>query len=146
MTKPLDFGNSSYRNKTKGGSYGYETSPVFRAASSNFATYRAVQGGWNELSLTLDLLDASNKDIQVLVKKESEIIATSWQPAFIEAKARAEIDGEVIRLKVDGRNSGWHTSSLEIQAMMFYKDGSRKSPSWNREQWRPWPRSTSRKL
>ena len=59
----------SLADLVNGYSEGYELGAAFRAASTNFAQIRAVQPGWNEVSISLDLLDASNKDIQVLVQK-----------------------------------------------------------------------------
>ncbi len=79
-----------------GGSSGYETGSTFSAKSTNIASYRAIQAGWNEITARLDLMDASNKDIQVVIKKESEILATAWTPASIEAQARAEINEDTM--------------------------------------------------
>ena len=113
-----------------GGSHGYETTPTFAAASTNFAMYKAVQPGWNEVSIAPFLFDASNKDIDVLVKKESEIIATTWRRAFFEAKARTEVDTDEIHLQLDAENQGWGAPKLTIEAMVFHEGGSRRVHSW----------------
>ena len=60
-----------------GGSHGYELSDTFRSASTNIAQFRSIQGGLNEVTVSLNLAGASNKEIKAVVKKESEIIATS---------------------------------------------------------------------
>ena len=114
-----------------GGSHGYEVSPTFAAATTNFAMYKAVQPGWNEVSVFPFLFDASNKDIEVLVKKESEIIATSWRRTFFEAEAHAQIDDEAIHLRLEGENQGWGAPNLAIRAMVFREDRSRNIHSWS---------------
>ena len=122
----------SMADLVNGNSQGYETSPNFRAGSTNIAQTRAVQPGLNEVSISLGLLDASNKDIQVLVKKESEIIVTSLQPTYIDAKARAEIEASQVRLRLSGVNRGWAARSLEVRARVFHEDGSNQLHRWER--------------
>ena len=109
-----------------GGSSGYETGPTFTAKSTNIASYRSIRVGWNEITVRLDLMDASNKDIQVLIKKESEILATAWNPASIEAQARAEIRDDTIDVSVRGKNNGWHAPHLTVRTLVFRQDGTRQ--------------------
>ena len=113
-----------------GHSKGYETGTTFRAASTNFAQIRAVQPGWNEVSISLSLLDASNKDIQLLVKKESEIVVTSLPSTNIDAKAQADIEGSQVRLRLNGENRGWAARQLEVRARVFHEDGSQQLHRW----------------
>lgn len=114
-----------------GGSHGYETTSIFAASSTNFAMYKAVQPGWNEVSVYPLLFDANNKDAEVVVKKESEIIATSWRRAFFKAETRAEIHGDTIHLELEGENQGWGAPDLSVRAMVFREDGSRQIHSWD---------------
>ncbi len=114
-----------------GGSHGYETSPVFAGASTNFAMYEAIQPGWNEVSIFPYLMDASNNDIVVLVKKESEIIATSWRRAFFEVETDAEVGPDTIDLRIEGENLGWGVPGLSIRAIVFREDGSRRVHNWS---------------
>ena len=109
-----------------GGSSGYETGPTFSARSTNIASYRSIHAGWNEITTRLDLMDASNKDIQVLIKKESEILATSWNPASIEVQARAEINEGTIDVSVKGKNIGWHAPNLTVRILVFRENGVRQ--------------------
>ena len=67
----------------------------------------------------------------MLVKKESEIIATSWSRAFIDAEARAEVDDHAIRLEIEGENRGWGAPNLTVRAIVFREDGSRGVHSWD---------------
>lgn len=120
----------SMADLVNGNSQGYETGSNFRAGSTNFAQTRAVQPGLNEVSISLGLLDASNKDIRVLVKKESEIVVTSLQPAYIDAKARAEIEGSQVWLRLSGTNRGWPVHGLEVRARVFHEDGSHQIRRW----------------
>ena len=115
-----------------GGSHGYETTPTFVAASTNFAMYKAVRGGWNGVSIYLDHGDASNKDMEALIKKESEIIATSWRRAYIEGDAWAKVNDDGIHLRVEGENVGWGAPELTVRAMIFREDGSSQFESWHR--------------
>ena len=123
----LDEGFSwSMVDLVNGGSSGYETGSTFSAKSTNIASYRAIQAGWNEITARLDLMDASNKDIQVVIKKESEILATAWTPASIEAQARAEINEDTIDVSVEGKNNGWHAPHLTVRTLVFRQDGVRQ--------------------
>ena len=77
------------------------------------------------MTTRLDLMDASNKGIQVVIKKESEILATAWNPASIEAQARAEINEDTIDVSVEGKNNGWHAPHLTVRTLVFRQDGVR---------------------
>ena len=114
-----------------GGSHGYETSPTFAAASTNFAMYKAVRPGWNEVSIYPFLFDASNKNVRIIVKKESEIVATSWKPTSFDASASAEFKDEAIHLRIEGENRGWGALGLVVQAMVFREDGSIQPHTWD---------------
>ena len=133
--KPLSDLDGGYKwsmvDMVNGGSHGYETSPTFAAASTNFAMYKAVTPGWNEVSIYPFLFDASNKDIRVIVKKESEIVATSWGPPFFEGDAGAELKDEAIHLWFNGENQGWGAPGLAVQATVFRDDGSIHRHSWD---------------
>ncbi len=113
-----------------GGSHGYETTPTFAAASTNFAMYKAVRPGWNEVFIHPFLFDAGNKDVRIVVKKESEIIATSWQRPSFKAKAVAEVKDDAIHLKLDGENQGWGAPGLTVRAEVFREDGRRRVHTW----------------
>ena len=94
-----------------GNSLGYELNDTFRASSSNVAQIGAVTGGLNEVALSLQLLDAGNDDIRVVISKESEIFATSWRPTLIDGRSRTKVQGNVIDLAFEGRNRGWAAPS-----------------------------------
>ena len=113
-----------------GHSEGYELGMTFSGASTNFAQLRAVRPGWNDISIFLDLLDASNKDIRVVVKRESHIIATSLRPSNIDVGAEAEVKGEQIRLRLEGWNRGWTVHQLEVRAVVYHEDGSYQVNRW----------------
>ena len=78
-----------------GGSSGYETGSTFSAKSTNIASYRAIQAGWNEMTTRLDLMDASNKGIQV--SPGMSIVDTK---AFMQPVAQHSISFD--RLQVRG--------------------------------------------
>ena len=73
-----------------------------------------------------DLIDASNKGIQVVIKKESDILAIAWNPASIEAQARAEVNEDTIDVSVEGKNNGSHAPHLTIRTLVFRQDGLRQ--------------------
>ena len=133
--KPLSDLDGGYQwsmaDMVNGGSRGYETSPTFAAASTNFAMYKAVRPGWNEVTISPFLFDADNKDIEVIVKKESEIIATSWRRTSFEAKASAEVKDGAIHLHLEGENQGWGAPGLVVQARVFREDGSIRTHTWD---------------
>ena len=133
--KPLADLDGGYKwsmvDMVNGSSHGYETGPTFTAASTNFAMYKAVTPGWNEVSIYPFLFDASNKDVRVIVKKESEIVATSWGPPSFEGNAGAELKDEAIHLWFSGENQGWGALGLEVQATVFREDGSIHPRFWD---------------
>ena len=133
--KPLADLDGGYKwsmvDMVNGSSHGYETSPTFTAASTNFAMYKAVTPGWNEVSIYPFLFDASNKDVRIIVKKESEIVATSWGPPSFEGNAGAELKDGAIHLWFSGENQGWGAPGLEVQATVFREDGSIHPHSWD---------------
>ncbi len=133
--KPLSDLDGGYEwsvvDMVNGGSHGYETTPTFAGASTNFAMYKAVRPGWNEVSITPFLFDAGNKDIRVIVKKESEIVVTSWRRPSFEAKAVAEVKDDAIRLRVEGENQGWGSPGLAVRAEVFREDGGIRSHAWD---------------
>ncbi len=102
-----------------GASAGYELTPSMSVASSNVAQFRSITPGPNELELFLQLSDASNKDIRVVVSNESSIFATSWQPTFIDGKAEVDIDGETATLRIQGKNLGWGAPHLSTRAIIW---------------------------
>ena len=114
-----------------GGSHGYETSPTFAAASTNFAMYKAVQPGWNEVSITPFLFDAGNKDIKVIVKKESEIVVTSWKRPSFEGEVVAKVKDDAIELHLEGENQGWGAPRLVVNAVVFRESGIRRVHTWD---------------
>ena len=117
-----------------GGSGGFEAGSRFVAASSNLAGpmgVQEVQEGWNELIINLSLREAGNNNIQVLIKKDSEVFATSWRPPFIaEATAKAKVEAESITLKAKGRNLGWGMPEHYAAAVVWREDGSQQDYSW----------------
>ena len=74
------------------------------------------------MGLSLRLRDAGNDDIRVVISKESEIVATSWQPTSIDGRSEAEVQGNVIDLAVEGRNRGW--AAPELSATVLAWNGS----------------------
>lgn len=116
----LDDGFSwSMADIVNGSSVGYEMSGSMIVSSTNFAQISAVSGGWNEVKLSLSLRNAGNDDVRVLISKESEIVATSWRPTYIEGHADAEVEDNVVDLSVKGRNVGWGASSLSVDALVW---------------------------
>ena len=102
-----------------GGSHGYESGPTMVVTSTNFAQIKSVKEGWNELSLFLGLLDASNREVRVLISKESEIVATRWGPAHVVGSATADVRGDAIDVLVEGRNMGWDAHDLEVKVIAW---------------------------
>ena len=102
-----------------GNSLGYELNDTFRASSSNVAQIGAVTGGLNEVALSLQLLDAGNDDIRVVISKESEIFATSWRPTLIDGRSRTKVQGNVIDLAFEGRNRGWAAPQLSATVLAW---------------------------
>ena len=102
-----------------GSSLGYELSETLRASSSNIAQTSAVTGGWNEVGLSLGLRDAGNDGIRVVTSKESDIVATTWDPTFIEGRAEAKVQDNIVDLAVDGRNLGWAAPHLSATALVW---------------------------
>ncbi len=113
-----------------GASYGYETGDRFIAKSTNFVQIASVRPGLNEISLSLGLLDAGNRDIQVLVKKESRVVVTPLQPTRLDARASAALEGDSVRLSLNGKNLGWSAHGLEVRARVFYEDGNQQVHRW----------------
>lgn len=113
-----------------GASQGYETGEWFAAKSTNFVQIASVQPGLNEISFSLGLLDAGNQNIQVLVKKESRVVVTPLQPARLDAQAQAAVEGDMVRLAVNGRNLGWSAHNLEVRARVFHEDSERQVHRW----------------
>ena len=102
-----------------GGSVGHERGESMRVASSNFAQLSAVQGGWNKLRLSLGLRDANNDDISVAVSRDSQIIATSWEPTRVEAEAKAWVRDGTVDVSVRGRNAGWGADNLRATVLVW---------------------------
>ena len=133
--KPLSDLDGGYRwsmvDMVNGGSHGYEITPTFAGASTNFAMYKAVQPGWNEVSIHPFLFDASNKNVKIIVKKESEIVVTSWRRPSFEGDAVGEVKDDAIHLRVEGENQGWGAPGLVVQARVFREDGSIRTHTWD---------------
>ena len=139
--KPLSDLDGGYKwtmvDMVNGGIHGYEITPTFAAASTNFAMYKAVRPGWNQVSMHSVFSDASDRDMnaiedfKVIVKKDSEIVVTSWRRPSFEGKAVAEVEDDAIRLKVEGENQGWGSPGLTVRAEIFREDGSIGTHSWN---------------
>ena len=66
------------------------------------------------MSIALGLGGGSNKDVKVTVLKESEVVATSWQPTFFEGGASVDFDDELINLTIEGENLGWKAHDLRV--------------------------------
>lgn len=109
----------SMADLVNGASAGYELTPSMSVASSNMAQIGSITPGPNELELFLQLSYASNKDVRVVVSRESSIFATSWQPTYIDGKAEVDIDGETAQLKLEGKNLGWGAPRLNIRTIIW---------------------------
>lgn len=103
---------------------GYETTDYFSAASTSFAILDAVRGGMNTIAIHLDMSLASNPDFQVRVRKESQVVAVQWRETQIEWKGRAEIDGELVVVDFQGRNTGQAATDFRITAVIYRDDTS----------------------
>lgn len=130
-TSELDSGfHWSMVDLVNGASQGYETGERFTAKSTNFVQIASVRPGLNEISFSLGLLDAGNRDVQALVKKESRVVITPLQPTRLDARARAEVEDGLVRLSLSGRNLGWSAHDLEVRARVFYQDGKQQVQRW----------------
>lgn len=109
----------SMADAVNGSSLGYELGEIFRASSSNVAQIGAVTEGWNEVGLSLRLWDVGNDDIRVVISKESEIFATSWQPTSIDGGSEAKVHDNVIDLEFEGRNLGWAAPQLSATVLVW---------------------------
>ena len=117
----------------KGGSHGYETTSSIGVSSTNFAQIGAIKEGWNEVTISLGLRDATNENIRVIVSKESEIIATSWEPTSFDWSATVDNNGDTLDLRVEGENLGWQAHDLVATALVWRDIGTgydRESYSW----------------
>ncbi len=115
-----------------GASQGYETGDRFTAKSTNFVQIASVRPGLNEISFSLGLLDAGNRDVRVVVKKESRVVVTPLQPTRLDARAWAEVESGLVRLSLSGRNLGWGAHNLDVRARVFHEDGKQQVHSWQR--------------
>lgn len=109
----------SMSDMVNGNSEGYELGDSIQVTSTNIAQLKSISGGLNELTLSLSLGDASNKNITAIVSKESEIIASSWQPTFIDGEATAKVEDNVVDVKLDGKNLGWGTDSFMVTVRVW---------------------------
>ena len=66
----------------------------------------------------------------MLVRKESRVVVTPLQPTRLDASARAEVDGDSVRLSLDGRNLGWGAHNLNVRGRVFHEDGGQQVYSW----------------
>ena len=53
------------------GSHGYELGETLRVSSTNMAQIEAVAGGWNEVTVSLGMRGAGNKDTTATISKQS---------------------------------------------------------------------------
>lgn len=102
-----------------GSSSGFELGDELLIHSTNIAQNEAVTGGLNELVISLALEDASNKDISAIISRESEIIATSWQPTMIDGYAEAQVTENVVNINMLGENLGWGAHDLKVKALVW---------------------------
>ena len=114
-----------------GASVGYEVGSRFAGASSNVAQVSSIEPGLNELRISLGLLDASNKGLVVLVRKDSAVVVSSWRPALLRPLVKSSIDGDRVSITVKGENQGWATSKLDATARVTYADGAHQTHSWS---------------
>ena len=102
-----------------GYSSGYELTDKMSVSSSNVAQISSISGGRNSLEIFLQSSDASNKNIRVVVSKESNVFATSWQPTQIDGKADVDIDGNIALVNVQGKNLGWGAPRLTATTIIW---------------------------
>ena len=104
-----------------GASVGYEVGSRFAGASSNVAQMSSIEPGLNELRISLGLLDASNKGLVVLVRKDSAVVVSSWRPALLRPLVKSSIDGDRVSITVKGENQGWATPKLESHGSRYLR-------------------------
>lgn len=119
-TSSLDSGfRWSMADMVNGNSQGYELGEVIRVDSTNMAKHKAVSSGVNELTFSLGLRDASNKEVTATVSRDSEIIATTWRPTLIDGLAKAHVEGNVVDVDFRGKNLGWGARSLNAKVQVW---------------------------
>ena len=82
------------------------------------------------MTVSLGLTDASNKAINAIVSKKSEIIATTWQPTLFDGRSQVDFENESILLKIKGRNLGWKGHSLSV-IVNAWRETGREALVWD---------------
>ena len=57
-------------------------------------------------------------------------MVTDMQPTYIQAEADAALNGKQVAVSVWGRNLGWATYHLEVQAQVFHEGGTHQTQRW----------------
>ena len=84
----------------------------YRNPEQFFAWLETVRGGRNDLTISLRLSGASNKDVRAVISRSSRVFATAWRPPEIHGSAEADGTGQVLDLRADIQNLGWGSPQL----------------------------------
>lgn len=104
---------------------GYEVSDEFPAASTSFAILDAVKGGTNTVSIRLDA-EEDIQNLQVKIKKESQLVAVRWKKTDIVGSGYADIDGDTVTVQFQAENVGETADDLRITVIVYRDDTSVK--------------------